>query len=280
MSKKRVLIVEDESIVAMDIKSRAENLGYLVTAVVTSGEEAVEKTAELQPDLVLMDIVLKGKMDGIKAAQSIRDRLNIPVVYITAYSDEKTLERAKITGPFGYIIKPFEDRDLHTAIELALYQHKMENQLRESEEKYRYLFEESRDAIVIISKKGKFIDFNNSFAHLLGYTKEELMVHKAAEIFIDPGDWNNFQREMEEKRHVKDYETKLRDKEGEEIVCIISSSIRTREGNDLEYQGIIHDITQRKKAEEALRKSEEKYRRVVERFLKVVSEILKEIKEV
>ncbi|MGZ7118983.1 MAG: response regulator, partial [Methanobacterium sp.] len=120
MSKVKILVVEDEKIVAIDIKRRLENMNYNVPEIISSGEEAIERAFELSPDLVLMDIVLRGDVDGIKAAQVIIDKYNIPVVYLTAYSDEKTLKRAKITGPFGYIIKPFEDRELHSAIEVAL----------------------------------------------------------------------------------------------------------------------------------------------------------------
>ncbi|MBM4240905.1 MAG: response regulator [Euryarchaeota archaeon] len=161
MADTSVLVVEDESVVAMDIKHRSEGLGYKVLGIATTGEEAIEKTAETRPDLVLMDIVLKGKMDGVQAAQEIGERFDIPVVYLTAYSDEKTLGRAKLTGPFGYIIKPFEDRELHSAIEVALYKHKMDSKLRVSEERYRTLFEMSPDPILLIDSDGKIIYQNN-----------------------------------------------------------------------------------------------------------------------
>ncbi len=121
MAKARILVVEDESIIAMDIAMSLQSLGYEVTATVPSGEQAIEKVAEDKPDLIFMDIVLKGEMDGIEAAGRIRSQFKIPVVYLTAYADEKTLKRAKITGPFGYIIKPFEDTDLRVAVEIGLY---------------------------------------------------------------------------------------------------------------------------------------------------------------
>jgi len=109
MANVNVLVVEDESIVAMDIRASLIRLGYNVPAITYSGEAAIKKAGELLPDLVLMDIHLNGKMDGIEAAQQIHDRFDIPVVYLTAYSDEKTLERANVTEPFGYIIKRFDD---------------------------------------------------------------------------------------------------------------------------------------------------------------------------
>ncbi len=134
MSKVRILIVEDESIVAMDIERRLGSLGYQVVGHVLSGEDAVLRSEEERPDLVLMDIHLKGPMDGIEAAQKIRRLYDIPVIYITAYSDEATLERAKVTEPFGYILKPFQEREIHSAIEMAIYKHRAEQELREAKE--------------------------------------------------------------------------------------------------------------------------------------------------
>lgn len=131
MPKSRILIVEDEFIIAKDIQISLENLDYDVCALVSTGEEAVEKTEKERPDLVLMDIVLRGEMDGIEAAHQIRTRFDIPVVYLTAYADDKTVERAKVTEPFGYLIKPFKDRELHAIIEMALYKHKTEKEREE-----------------------------------------------------------------------------------------------------------------------------------------------------
>jgi len=168
----KILVVEDESIVAMDIKHRLESMGYIVPAITSSGEEAVEKAAETIPDLVLMDIVLKGEMDGIDAAQQIKDSFDIPVVYLTAYSDERTLKRAKITGPFGYIIKPFEDRELHSAIEVALYKHEMESKLKENEKWLSTTLESIGDAVITTDKDG-YITFMNPIAQRLTAWKQE-----------------------------------------------------------------------------------------------------------
>jgi CheY-like chemotaxis protein len=126
LAKARILIVEDEGIVSLHIKQALENLGYEVAGVTNSGDEAIIKATEIRPDLVLMDIVLKGAVDGIDAAEKIRAIVNIPVVYLTAHADEATLKRAKTTAPFGYIVKPFRERDLHIAIEFAIYKSKME----------------------------------------------------------------------------------------------------------------------------------------------------------
>ncbi len=132
MNPIKILVVEDEIIVAEDIAGRLKKLGYAVTATVASGEEALEKVAENRPDLVLMDIVLKGEMDGVTAAEKIRTRVDVPTVFLTAYADDKTLERAKLTNPFGYIIKPFQQNDLRVAIEIALHRHEIETKMREA----------------------------------------------------------------------------------------------------------------------------------------------------
>ncbi len=127
MSTPQILVVEDEGITAMDLEARLKGLGYSVPAVVSSGEEAILRAEETHPDLVLMDIVLRGQTDGVQAAQELQSRLGIPVVYLTAYFDDATLERAKATEPFGYIIKPFKDINLRTSIEIALRRHEAEN---------------------------------------------------------------------------------------------------------------------------------------------------------
>ncbi|MHB8102473.1 MAG: response regulator [Methanosarcina sp.] len=128
MAEGRILIVEDEHIVAMGIKRMLKSLGYTVTGVASSGEDAISKAESTFPDIVLMDIMLKGDMDGVEATREIKARLDIPVVYLTAYSDNNILERAKITEPFGYIIKPFDEKDLYSSIEVALHRQRKEKE--------------------------------------------------------------------------------------------------------------------------------------------------------
>ena len=131
MRTAKMLIVEDESVVAMDIQRGLTTLGYPRPELAASGTEALEKASELRPDLVLMDIRLHGDLDGIDAAEQIRSNLGIPVVYLTAYADDKTVERATKTQPYGYILKPFRERELGTAIEVALYNHQMEKEFKQ-----------------------------------------------------------------------------------------------------------------------------------------------------
>jgi len=131
MSNERIMIVEDESIVAMGIKHKLEELGYNVIGVVATGEKAVETALKIEPDLILMDIVLKGDMDGIDAAQKIHNQLDIPIIYITAYSDEEVLKRARITEPYGYILKPFKKSEVNANIQMAIYKHACDNKKSE-----------------------------------------------------------------------------------------------------------------------------------------------------
>src|SRR5439155_18195359 len=133
MDKARILVVEDEDLLAEDIQERLKNLGYEVTAVAHSGEEALASVASTQPDLVLMDIRLKGNMDGIDAARVIRERFNLPVVYLTGEAGGATLERAKATEPLGYLLKPIDEKRLYSTVEIALYKHKMDQRLRRIE---------------------------------------------------------------------------------------------------------------------------------------------------
>ena len=126
MAGEKILVVEDEGVVMLNIKKTLEKLGYCVVGMAASGEAAIGQATELRPDLVLMDIILNGSVDGIDAAEKIRALFHIPIIYLTAHTDEATLQRAKLTGPHGYIVKPFRERDLAISIEFALYKARIE----------------------------------------------------------------------------------------------------------------------------------------------------------
>jgi len=174
MGKKRILVVEDETIVAMDLRLRLEDLGYTVTATAASGKDAIKEAEDTLPDLALMDIVLRGSMDGIEAAGEIGNRLGIPVVFVSAYTDVETLKRAKVSGPFGYIVKPFDDRQLQANIEMALHKHASDRALRESEERFKRLAEATSEGI-LVHDDGLVLDLNNRLAQMLGYEPRELL---------------------------------------------------------------------------------------------------------
>lgn len=151
MISKKIIIVEDEALLASDLRNQLEDFGYQVTAIVPSSEKCMQQVAKNLPDLVLMDIRIKGELDGIETANQIKARYAIPVVYITAYADESFLERAKITEPFGYLIKPVEARELHSTMEIALYKAKIDKE-RER------LIRELSDALAQLEKLNKNLD--------------------------------------------------------------------------------------------------------------------------
>ena len=159
MGKARILLVEDEFIVAESIRNVLRNLGYHVIGHVPTGEEAIEKVDKSRPDLVLMDIVLAGDIDGVEAAGEINKRFDIPVVYLSAHSEKSFMERAKITEPFGYLLKPFQTRELRSTIEMALYKHKQDGKLKVSERKNRIIVDAIPDSVFEFKKDGTFALF-------------------------------------------------------------------------------------------------------------------------
>jgi len=172
MNSKRIMIVEDEGITAMSIKRSLEEKGYTVTSAVSTGEEAIQKAGEDRPDLVLMDIVLNGKMDGVEAAWQIQSRLNIPIVYITAYSDDKMISRVKGSSPYGYLMKPFDEREILVTIEIALTKHGMERKLRESE---RELIHHREQLAVVVQERTAELQSSNELL------REEITDRRLAE---------------------------------------------------------------------------------------------------
>ncbi len=184
----KILVVEDERITAEDIKSGLESAGYRVPALVSSGEDAIEKAGKLKPDLVLMDIKLKGKMDGIEAAGQIKYLYNIPVIYLTAYSDEYTVQRAKITEPSGYILKeetglirkPFEESELHTAIEITLHRYKME---KDHDIFLSAMLENINDAVIATNAEGKIKLMNSLAESLSGSKLNDVIGKELKEVF-------------------------------------------------------------------------------------------------
>jgi two-component system, response regulator PdtaR len=191
----KILVVEDERITAEDIKKSLEKAGYTVPAVVASGEDAVSFCEENKPDLVIMDIVLEGEIDGIEAAETIRNKFDIPVIYLTAYSDENTVERAKtshpsafiLKDPFGFIHKPFEENELYTAIDIILYQTNEEKILRSHDELLISLLKSISDG-VIATDSDKRIKFMNTAAEkLTGFEEEKSIGSKLFDVFNVPG---------------------------------------------------------------------------------------------
>jgi PAS domain S-box-containing protein len=198
MEKARILLVEDEVIIAMELENKLKKIGYAVTSVVSSGEAALEKAGVDRPDLILMDIRIKGEMDGIETAEAIRKKFGIPIVFSTAYLDEGKIERAKITMPFGYLLKPIQDRDLRVTLEMALYVAEVDNERRTAERSLEQFFNLVPDPVCIASTDGYFKQLNPAWEKLLGFTNEELL-SRPLEEFIHPDDRQETKAEMEKQ---------------------------------------------------------------------------------
>lgn len=183
MNATKIMIVEDESLIAEDIRMSLINKGFDVPSVVSMGETAIEKVNEVKPDLILMDIMLAGKMDGIETAGIIRSKFNIPVVYLTAYCDEKIIERAKITEPFGYLIKPFKERELYITIEVSLYKHRMEMELRRSKELYEGILEGIVTGVWVTDENDNIIYSNNGLKVIIPELIQGVKMLNAWEFF-------------------------------------------------------------------------------------------------
>jgi PAS domain S-box-containing protein len=182
MEQTKILVVEDEIIVARTIASQLNQLGYIVTGTASSGKAAITKAIDTKPELVLMDIILKGEMDGITTADYIRKQLDIPIIFLTAYGDEQTLERAKITQPFGYVVKPFTIKDLRIAIEIGLSQNKLERQLRENRDQLATLLNSMSDGVIATDKQGIVTFINPAAQRITGWRQEEALGKYVSEI--------------------------------------------------------------------------------------------------
>jgi len=179
----QILIVEDESIIAEDIHDSLQNLGYAAAATASSGEEAIAKAEEIHPNLVLMDIKLEGAMDGVEAARHIRSRFDIPVIYLTAYADEETLEQAKTTESYGYILKPFQERELRASVEMALYKHQMESKSREKERWLATTLKSIGDAVIATDRKERITFMNPVAETLTGWKEKDALGKDLTEVF-------------------------------------------------------------------------------------------------
>ena len=164
-----ILIVEDEGWIALDLKKKLEQAGYLVPAIVDNGPDALQVLENLRPSLVLMDIRLRGPQDGIETADQIRRRFQVPVMYVTAHADRETLDRARITEPFGYIVKPFHSVDFRAQIEMALWKHRMEERLRVSEAWLSTTFRNVADALIATDSEGNIAFMNKPASELTGW---------------------------------------------------------------------------------------------------------------
>jgi PAS domain S-box-containing protein len=257
-TKTRILICEDEVMLAKDLSRSLKNLGYEVVERVSSAEEALQMVEESKPDLILMDIQLDGEMDGIETAAKIRSRFDIPVVYLTGYAEKDVLNRAKKTGPYGYLSKPVGLLELRSTVDTALYKHEADKKVRESEAKFRSAFEYSGVGMALVGLDGNFLSVNPSVTHILGYSEQEILGLNFKEI-THPDDLKksieNYQALLSGAGTHYELEKRYIRKEGETIWGQLNVSlVRDISGNPLYCVVQIKDITERKKAQEELSK--------------------------
>ena len=254
----KLVLVEDETIIAMDIQQRLESLGYQVVGHAVSGEQAIHLVADKTPDLILMDVKLQGELDGIETAINIRAFSDVPIIYLTAFADEQTLSRARSTGAYGYLLKPFEDDGLRSAIEMALYKYSMESKLRESEERFSLAVRAANDGIWDWNLKTNKIYFSTRWKGMLGYKEDD--------ITDDPDEWFTRVHQEDEKAfqsalisHIKgvsaQFECEYRIKHSNgTYLWVLSRGLVVRNAKGVPYRmaGSQSDITARKTAEERL----------------------------
>ncbi|EKF85736.1 PAS domain S-box protein [Methanobacterium formicicum] len=261
-----ILLVEDEMVEAMNIKISLQSMGYDVVAIASYGEEAVEKAQNLKPDLILMDIILKGSMDGIAVANAI-SKLGIPVIYITALPDDSTVNRALLSAPYGYLIKPFNTRKLKISIEVALYKKQMENKLKQSQDNYyQTIFENTSSATIIIEENKLISLVNMEFSTLTGYLKEEIEGRMKWTDFFAPEDrlqmeeYHNLRR-INPDHAPRNYEAKLLASDG--AIRYVYLTVAMLPGNQKSMMSIL-DMTELRVSKKAIEESREKFKSIFE----------------
>lgn len=184
MRRPKIMIVEDEIVVAMELEEKLRAMGYEVAGIASSGEDAVSEVEVTRPDLVLMDVRLQGEMDGIQAAELIRRRHNLPVIYLTAYADDSTLQRAKITEPYGYLVKPFSETELHTNIEVALYKHGEEDKVYASAQWMKRTIDVLGAGLIVTDRNGIVRDINHAAETLTGWDRTQAIGEHYTKIYV------------------------------------------------------------------------------------------------
>jgi PAS domain S-box-containing protein len=261
VEKARIMVVEDEAVISLEIQDRLTKMGHSICGTAASGEEAVSVAAANRPDLILMDVQLRGDVDGVETAQQIRNQVEIPVIYLTAFADDRTVERARLTEPFGYLIKPFSEKELYAAIETALYKHAMEAKLRESERRYAATVRCIADCVIVTDTEMNIMLMNPAAQGVTGWGQAEAVGKRLDEIFkiVDEKDLTPVESPMAEtiRRRVVNNLTApvlLITKNGEKVPVEDSAAPMIDEKGELTGAVMVfRDITERKNAEAAIK---------------------------
>ena len=269
MNTTRIYIVEDEALIVMEIADRLTHLGYQVCGKAARGEQALEEIPRVNPDIVLMDICLAGKLNGIDTAYRLRQQLNLPVVFLSAFSDTRLIEEALGSGAFGYLIKPFDERELQATLQAALYKHRLEcalqqsnvgleetirqrtGELMRSEAQLRDLFDGTSDLIQSVALDGRLLFVNRAWREALGYSADEVATLNIFDVI-----------QAERRDHCRSFmqriiagedaglvEISFRAKDSRVVVAEGQVSLRIEGGRPVATRGIFRDITERKAAE-------------------------------
>ena len=204
MGKVSVLIVEDESIVAKDIQFSLKKLGYNVLGIEKTGEDAIKSAILKKPDIIIMDIMLKGEITGIEASEKIREENNIPIIFLTAYADESTLARAKITEPYAYIIKPYKEIDLHTSIEMALYKHSKELEvLKERDMLYSIVENKDNSDFIFVKSKSRLVKLKTKDIFYIEALKDYVVINTNTTRYTIHSTMKDIERKMSSESFVR-----------------------------------------------------------------------------
>jgi diguanylate cyclase (GGDEF)-like protein/PAS domain S-box-containing protein len=253
MKEKTILVVEDEGIIAMHLQRMLVSFGFRVPETVESGQEALLFTEVLHPDLVLMDIQLAGELDGIETARRIRSRYDTPIVYLTAYAEDSRLAQARHTQPYGYLVKPVQDRELRATIEMALYKHQLDVQLKESEAGYRELYNITPTMFHTTGPGGVIVQVSDYWLNTLGYSRDEV-IGRVVEDFAAPVSHHYLEDvvhpELLHAGMVRDAECQFAHKDGRLLDVLFSIvGVHDEQGSLLRAHCALVDITARKRAE-------------------------------
>lgn len=265
MQPVNILIVEDEVIVAKDIELTLKQLGYSVTGVAASTESAVELFRETNPDLVLMDIMLQNNNDGVQTTRRLLQMRPVPVIYLTAYADQATLDRAKQTSPYGYLLKPFQEQELRTSIEMALYKFSMERELQLKERWLTATLEHIGDAVLTLDREGRISYANQPAAQLLETTQDKLIDKQVATV---PGDLPQKLSQLQGTSEIESKTGIIETTRNDKILLYIEYTATPILNSSRELDGyavIFRDHTAQITSEIALRRSEKQYRQLIER---------------